>query len=76
MLFRSHEDVGAGAGDDGEGATQLVGIATHEDVGAGAGDDGQAAGAGVLLESTLLIVLSFTNRSSKLKGKCAFGPFL
>lgn len=44
---------------------QLVGIAAHEDVGAGAGDDGQAAGAGVLLESTMLIALSLANRSSK-----------
>ena len=48
-----------------EGATQLVGIAAHEDVGAGSDDDGQAAGAGVLLESAMLIAFSFANRSSK-----------
>jgi hypothetical protein len=57
-----------------EGATQLVGIAAHEDVGAGSDDDGQAAGAGVLLESAMLIALSFANRLSKYAWSGVQGP--
>jgi hypothetical protein len=57
-----------------EGATQLVGIVAHEDVGAIASDDGQAAGAGVLLESAMLIALSFTNISSKYAWSETQGP--
>lgn len=48
-----------------EGATQLVGIAAHEDVGAEAADDGQVAGAGMLLESAMLLALILAHRSSK-----------
>jgi hypothetical protein len=57
-----------------EGATELVGIAAHEDVGVGAGDDDQAAGAGVLLESTMLIALSLANISSKYAWSGTQGP--
>ena len=57
-----------------KGATQLVGIAAHKDIGVGAGDDGQAAGAGVLLESTMLIALSFANKSSKYAWSGTQGP--
>jgi hypothetical protein len=64
----------AGDEDDPQGAMQLVGIVAHEDVGAGAGDDGQAAGAGVLLESAKLIVLSLANRSSKYAWSGTQGP--
>jgi hypothetical protein len=64
----------AGDEDVPEGATQLVGIAAHEDVGAGAGDDDQVAGAGVLLESAMLIVLSLANRLSKYAWSESQGP--
>jgi hypothetical protein len=64
----------AGDEDGPEGATQLVGIAAHEDVGAGAGDDGQAGGAGMLLESAMLIALSLANRSSKYAWLGTQGP--
>jgi hypothetical protein len=57
-----------------EGATQLAGIAAHTDVGAGADHDGQAAGAGVLLESAMLIALSFANRSLKYAWSGTQGP--
>jgi hypothetical protein len=57
-----------------EGATRLVGIAAHEDVGVGAGDDDQAAGAGMLLESAMLIALGLANGSSKYAWSGTQGP--